>query len=97
MKQLNLEDTIITVDALNSQVKNSNYIIKKKGNYVFPIKENQGDLYKAIKNYFEDTEIIPIIKKNNNRYFCSIQKSNSKFHKREYFLGSSEIQKLKIN
>lgn len=95
LKQLNLEDTIITVDALNSQVKNSNYIIKHKGNYVFPIKENQEDLYKVIKDYFEDTEIIPIIKNDNNRYFCSIQKSNSKIHKKEYFLGSSEITDIK--
>lgn len=91
LKRLNLNGTIITVDSLNSQVKNSDYIIHHNGNYIFPIKENHENLYKVLEDYFDDEKITSIIMKDTNRYFCSINKSNSKIHKREYFIGPSDI------
>lgn len=49
LSRLNLENTIITFDALNTQEKTIEYIVKNKGDYVAPVKANQGNLYEDIK------------------------------------------------
>ena len=57
LSRLNLENTIITFDALNTQEKTIQYIVKNKGDYVAPVKANQGTLYEDLKAYFDSDEL----------------------------------------
>lgn len=57
IKKLNIRNTIITVDALNTQKENCKIVIKKRGDYVFALKKNQGTFYEDVKLYFDDKEI----------------------------------------
>lgn len=41
VKLLDLEDTVVTADALNCQYEIANAIIEKKGNYVLAVKGNK--------------------------------------------------------
>ena len=56
IEKLELKATIVTTDALNTQKKAAAAIIKQKGDYVLPVKENHKDLYEDIKLLFEDAD-----------------------------------------
>jgi len=49
MKTLSLKQTIVSCDALNSQVNLAQIITKKKGDYVFTIKDNQPTLFEEMQ------------------------------------------------
>jgi predicted transposase YbfD/YdcC len=56
IESLELNGTIITTDALNTQKKTASVIINKKADYVLPVKENHKDFYEDIKLLFEDAD-----------------------------------------
>lgn len=85
IKLLDLENTIITADALNCQYEIANTIIEKKGNYVLALKGNKGTLYEDVVDYFDDKTIEQIIAKN-ELYKKTIDKAHSCIETREYFL-----------
>ena len=80
IKQLNLSDSIITADALNTQKETVKAIIKAKGEYVLALKANQEIMYKEVSEYFHDKDLLK-----NLEYYSEIEKSHSKFIKREYY------------
>lgn len=49
LSTFNLEDTIVTVDAMGDNNTVINAIIKNKGDYLTTVKENQGNLFNIIK------------------------------------------------
>ena len=53
LKNLNLKNKIITTDALSSNNEIINLIIKNKGDFLLPIKENRKVLFTDIKDYFD--------------------------------------------
>lgn len=83
LSRLNLENTIITFDALNTQEKTIEYIIKNKGDYVAPVKGNQGILYEDLKDYFN----IEDLRKKSN-YYREQEKCHGQIEIREYYLAS---------
>lgn len=85
VKLLDLEDCVVTADALNCQYEIANAIIEKKGNYVLAIKGNKGDLYEDVKEYFDEKTIEQIIAKN-ELYRKTVEKAHSQVEIREYFL-----------
>lgn len=85
VKLLDLEDCIVTADALNCQYEIANTIIEKKGNYVLALKGNKGDLYEDVKDYFDAKTIEQIIAKK-ELYRKTIEKAHSQIETREYFL-----------
>ncbi len=87
LKQLDLKNTIVTVDALNTQKNTVKAVIEGKGDYVFAIKENQKNFYKDIKLYFEDKEELEKIKEES--YTKETEKSHSKIITREYYLTNN--------
>lgn len=89
IKQLNLSNSIITADALNTQKETVKAIIKAKGDYVLALKANQGTLFKDISDYFHDTYLLKDLE-----YYSETEKSHSKFIKREYYM-TSDISWLK--
>ena len=84
IKQLNLSDSIITADALNTQKETVKAIIKAKGEYVLALKANQGTMYQEVSDYFHDADLLK-----NLEYYSEIEKSHSKFIKREYYISNN--------
>ncbi|MFZ3046397.1 MAG: ISAs1 family transposase [Desulfatirhabdiaceae bacterium] len=51
LEPLDLEGKIITADAMHTQVEHARFIVEdKKADYVFPVKQNQGNLFETIRN-----------------------------------------------
>lgn len=86
IKGMNLKGIIATWDALNTQTKNIEAVINAGGNYIVPVKRNQGTLYDDISLYFNDDMCDMIIAGNpNSSYYLEYEKSHSSFIKYEYF------------
>lgn len=56
IEKLELQGTIVTTDALNTQKKAATAIIQKKADYALPVKENHKDLYEDIELLFKDAD-----------------------------------------
>lgn len=82
LERVNIKDSIIVFDALSTQTETINYIIKKGGHYVAPVKGNQKNLEENIKDYFNDKELYEKAKKEN--YYETKEKSHGSLEKREY-------------
>lgn len=54
LKLLDIEDCIITIDAIGTQRKIASQIIDQKGDYILAVKENQGTLFQEIEAFFEE-------------------------------------------
>ena len=85
IKLLDLENTVITADAINCQYEIANTIVEKKGNYVLALKGNKGTLYEDVVDYFDEKTIEQITAKN-ELYKKTIDKAHSCIETREYFL-----------
>lgn len=57
LKRFKVKGNIITWDALNTQTKNIEAVINLKGDYVVPIKGNQGNFYNDLVKYFDDNKL----------------------------------------
>lgn len=84
IKQLNLSDSIITADALNTQKEPVKAIVKAKGEYVLALKANQGIMYNEVSEYFHDNDFLK-----DSEYYSETEKSHSKFIKREYYMTNN--------
>ena len=74
------------MDALNTQTKNIEAVIDGKGDYVVPVKANQGNFYQDLKDYFNDKQLEYIIAgENNSAYYKHFEKSHSSIITYEYF------------
>lgn len=101
LKRLNIKDSIIVFDALNTQKETIEYIFDNDAYYVAPIKGNHKILYEELNDYFNDKEFVNKIKETN--YKKSIEKRNGEAEIREYgftneiswIYGKSEWKGLK--
>ena len=59
---LNLENIIVTFDALNTQEKTIDTIVNQKGYYVAAVKSNQENTYEDLVNYFKFEKILKKLK-----------------------------------
>lgn len=86
LSRLNIKDTIITWDALNTQVENIKTVISLGGDYVVPIKANQGNFYNDLVLYFDEKKLEMIIAGNSDSsYNREVEKSHSSVTTYEYF------------
>lgn len=84
LEEINIKGSIVTIDAMGTQVKIAEQIKKQKGNYVLAVKGNQGNLYEEIKTYFEDEEELKQIKEAGG-YKRTAEKARSQIEVREYY------------
>ena len=63
LSQINIKNCVIVFDAMSTQRKTIDYIVKNSGFYVAPVKKNQGTLEEGIRLYFEDKELLEKAKK----------------------------------
>ena len=82
LERINIKDSIIVFDALNTQIETIKYIIEKECHYVAPVKGNQKILEENIKEYFEDKEFYEKAKAKN--YYETKEKVHGCYEKREY-------------
>ena len=54
LDKIALEGCIVSIDAMGCQYEIGEKIVKKKADYLFSLKGNQGNLHEDIKEYFED-------------------------------------------
>lgn len=83
LSRLNLTNTVITFDALNTQKDTIKYIVKNHGDYVAPVKGNHGTFYQDIIDYFNIEEL-----KNEANYYIESEKNHSQIETRKYYLIS---------
>lgn len=89
LKRFNVKGNIITWDALNTQTSNIDAVVELKGDYVVPIKGNQGNFYKDLIDYFDETKL-ESIKAGNSKsaYLEYYEKRGSKVIHYEYYQTS---------
>lgn len=89
IKGMDLHGVIATWDALNTQTKNVEAVINAGGDYIIPIKGNQGTFYDDLKLYFDEKRCEEIIAGNlESSYYTESEKSHSSYIKYEYFQTS---------
>jgi predicted transposase YbfD/YdcC len=54
LQQLDLADTIVTIDAMGCQKEIAKQIAEEGGDFVLSVKDNQPKLHEAIKEYFDE-------------------------------------------
>ena len=86
LDRLNIKGTIVTWDALNTQKENVKAVIDSHGDYVVPIKGNQGNFLNDLELYFDDKKLETIMAGNtNSAYLKTNEKSHSSIITYEYF------------
>lgn len=90
LNRLNLEGTIVTWDALNTQKETVQAVIQGGGQYVGALKGNQGNLYADVKDYFDEETLTDIRLKDKERekkqYKKTVEKEHSAVVTREYYI-----------
>ena len=56
IERLNIKNTIVTWDALNTQVGNVKAVVENGGDYVVPIKANHHLFYEELQDFFDEKE-----------------------------------------
>lgn len=89
LKRFNVKGNIITWDALNTQTTNVKTVIDLKGDYVVPIKGNQGNFYNDLIEYFDEKRLETIKAGNlNSEYLDYYEKRGSNNIHYEYYQTS---------
>lgn len=84
LQTLNIKGHVITIDAMGTQVKIAEQIIKQKGSYVLAVKGNQGSLYNEIVDYFSDSDLLAKVKQKQG-YKKTCEKARGQIEIREYY------------
>jgi predicted transposase YbfD/YdcC len=85
LQVLALEGCIVTIDAMGCQRAIAETIIKKKADYVFGLKGNQGTLHEDVKLYFEDSSF----KDHPYDYYETIDGDHGRIETRRYWSTSA--------
>ena len=85
LASMNIENAVITADAMHCQTETSQLVRKGKGDYVLQVKKNQGKLLKEIEAYFHIAERdSPKVLKDN--FFQELDGEHGRINEREYRL-----------
>ena len=89
LERLNIKDTIITWDALNTQKRNVEIVKNKKGDYVIPVKKNHPNFNADLELYFDEKTQEKIkAGRSDSAYLKQEEKSHSSLITYEYFQTS---------
>ncbi|BCJ92833.1 hypothetical protein acsn021_04020 [Anaerocolumna cellulosilytica] len=80
LERLNIKGTIITTDAMGTQIEIVKKIRQKRADYVLALKRNQGMLYEDVSLYFKDIQM-----KESCEYRKTVEKARGRIEKREYW------------
>ena len=85
LRRIDLRNTIVTWDALNTQKETVKAVIEGNGGYVGALKGNQHNFFWDVKDYFEP-KVIEKLKGNPANYTSTKEKEHSAVVTREYYL-----------
>lgn len=89
LKRFKVKGNVITWDALNTQTANVKAVVDLKGDYVVPVKGNQGNLYNDLVDYFDEKKLDSIKAGNTeSKYLEYYEKRGSKVIHYEYYQTS---------
>jgi predicted transposase YbfD/YdcC len=87
LSTMNLNNCVVTFDAMNTQKDTVDIIIGGGGHYVGGLKGNQQLFHEEVALFFSDEELMDIMKK--EKYFRSYtEKAHNRLEKRSYFMTS---------
>jgi predicted transposase YbfD/YdcC len=84
LRMLNLKDTVVTFDAMNTQKDTIAAIIEQKGAYVAALKGNQAGLHEEVKSYFTP-EKLKRIESGGSNYHMVKEKQHNRIETRKYY------------
>ena len=87
LSKLELKNTIVTFDAMNTQKDTVSVITSGKGDYVGGLKGNQHIFYSEVEAYFTDEELQQIAKSTN--YMSYTEKSHNRIETRSYYMTTN--------
>ena len=82
---INIENCVITIDAMGCQKDIAKKIIEKNGHYCFAVKENKKNFYLDINDYF-DYILNDNTQKQNIITYTTIDKAHGRIERREHFI-----------
>lgn len=85
LKELDITDCVITIDAIGCQKQIAKQIIDQKGHYCLAVKTNQAILYEEIKEYFSYAEKEEAKKLST---YETLEKNHGRIEKRKYWVSS---------
>lgn len=88
LKILDLEGCVVTIDAMGCQKEIVKQIVEKKADYVIALKENQGTLYRDIKDYLDWGEKIEFKEINYDYYETELEKDHGRIEQRRCWVTS---------
>ncbi|MEG5056148.1 MULTISPECIES: ISAs1 family transposase [unclassified Microcoleus] len=94
LELLEIEESIITIDAMGCQKEIAALIIKKKGDYLLALKGNQKLLHKDVKNWFELARKEEFARREHS-YYQQIEAGHHRVEKRQIWtVAVSELLPL---
>jgi predicted transposase YbfD/YdcC len=85
LSSMELKNSIVSFDALNTQQKTVEIIIAQKGDYVGALKANHGIFEEEVRTFFSQVAMDEIQKKSVD-YLKTTEKSHNQIETREFFL-----------
>lgn len=82
---IDIKGSVVTIDAIGTQIEIVEKIVKKEGHYCLAVKENQKELYKEIKEYFEYVLTDKVEKREKAKY-TQHDKGHGRIEKRESYV-----------
>lgn len=82
---IDVENCIITCDALNTQKTVIEKIVEHKGDYVCALKGNQENFLKDVQDYFEE-DVLKKLRKSEKQYYEYSSKENSNIVTRRHYI-----------
>lgn len=82
---INIENCIITIDAMGCQKEIAKKIVEKDGHYCFAVKENKKNFYLDIKDYF-DFILNDKLEKENLITYITTNKDHGRIERREHYI-----------
>lgn len=82
---INIENCIITIDAMGCQKEIAKKIVEKKGHYCFAVKENKKNFYSDIKDYF-DFVLNDNLEKEKLISYVTTDKDHGRIERREHYI-----------
>lgn len=82
---INIDNCIITIDAMGCQKDIAKKIVEKNGHYCLTVKENKKNLYQDIKDYF-DYALNDTLERKNVITYTTTNKDHGRIERREHYL-----------
>jgi len=88
LKSMDLRDTIVTFDALNTQKATIAVIVEQKGHYLGGLKGNHPDFLEEVKSYFTSDRVSKI-KQSKSNYLSYTENAHNCIERRSYWLSKN--------